>query len=220
MKKLIILLALAGLILAGCGDKAAIDRAKARRIEQETRDSAAEKAAEEERKQANWESTKDAADFAKRVFFLLVVCALCLALAVALAILVYRWWQISRSFSDAFSIYAERRAELAAGTIKLDRETRTFPALVAHDAVHQLEHGEVFRLGKPRRADPQQVTASAQVRALGVTAQAAERIAKSTQDAQTADALPGLAGSLPLVLPSGDSSTVIVESDTSETVDL
>jgi hypothetical protein len=91
---------------------------------------------------------------------------------------------------------------------------------LADNAVHNLETAQVYRLGKPRSADPQQVTASGQVRALGVTAQAAERIGKSTKDAQAADAIPGLTGAIPLVLPAGESQTLIIGSDTSETVDL
>lgn len=214
--KLLMLLALAGLILVGCGDKGAIDRAKAERIQQATQDEAVAREAEEARKQRDWEATRQAVNLAKIIVFV----AAGVFLAFALAILVYRLWQMSRSVQDAFAVYAEKRAELAAGTIKLDRETRTFPSLVADNAVHNLETAQVYRLGKPRSADPQQVTASGQVRALGVTAQAAERIGKSTKDAQAADAIPGLTGAVPLVLPAGESQTLIIESDTSETVDL
>lgn len=200
-KNVTLLLLLLVLLLTACGDPAAIDQAKARRIDQDTADKAAERAAEETRKEANWESTRDALDFAKRAFFLIVVCSLAVALFFVLMTIAFRWWQISSSANDAFKIYAEQRAALAAGTIKLDRETRTYPALVASGAVHNLDTGQVYRLGVPQLPDPQQVTASAQVRALGITAQATERIAKKTKDAQTADALPALAGATPLILP-------------------
>lgn len=197
MTRIIILFALAGVILAGCGgDKGAIDQAQAERIEQETRQSIDERQAEEARRQANWESTRGAASFAKQALLVLVVCTLAVTLSATLTIAVYRWWEASR----AIVTFAEGRALLRSGAVYVDKKTLTWPTLVLNGAVHNLETSEVFLLGAPKGPDPQQVTGDALVRALGVGARGAVQIAKSTKDGQTADALPGMAGALPLVL--------------------
>lgn len=206
MRRVVFLLVVLGILLSACGDPAAIDRAKAKRIEDQTQAELEAKRAEEARKQERFESTSDAYGAAK----VLLAVTFGLALAVVLMIVVWRFWQMSYSVTEAFQVYAVERARLKAGTIKVDRETRTLPTVVVEGAVHQLEHGEVFLLGEPKGPDPQQVTVSGQVRALGVTAQAAERIGKKAEDARAADALPGVAGALPLV----------VEGDRGERVDL
>lgn len=183
------------------GDPAAIDRAKARQIERQAEAEAQARQAAEERKQADWQATKAAKDLGKRAFFTLAGVAGALALAAILLTVAFRAWQASGAAARGWAVYTEQRAALAAGTIKLDKETRTFPALVAGGAIHNLETGQVYLLGQRQNADPQQVTASAQVRAIGVTAQAAERIGKSAKDARAADALPGVSASTPLVSP-------------------
>ncbi len=194
--RILILLILTGLLLAGCGDKAVIDRAKAERIRQETEDKSAARQAEELRKQEDWEVTRKAVNSVKQVFFLLVVCTLSVALSFVLAVAVYRWWQASR----AIVTYAETRAALAAGMLKVDQQTLTWPVLVVGDAVHNLETGEVFRLSEPKPADPQQVTGDALIRALAVGTRGVAQLGKTTKDAQAADAIPALAGAVPLVL--------------------
>jgi hypothetical protein len=211
-----LLLSLLVLVLISCtGDQGAIDRAKADRIRQETADESAARVATEARRQADWEKNRDAAHFTKSAVMKILV----IALMVLLVVVLFLFWDMGRATSDAWRTYAGKRAELAAGRFEVDRETRTFPALVADNAVHNLETGQVYRLGVPQLPDPQQVAVSGQVRALGVAAQAAERIGKKTEDARAADALPGLGASIPLVLPPGE-STLIVESDVGETVDL
>jgi hypothetical protein len=215
----LILLALLVFFLSACGDQGAIDRAKADEIERQAEIDAQAKLANEGRKQADWEATRQGANVAKTVFFVIVGIVLALALAAVLLAIGYLVWRGAIALGRAIAVYAEQRAIIKAGIIKIDKETRTFPALVAGDAVHNLKTGAVYPLGRTRGANPQLATISGQVRALGIAAQAAERIGKGTKDAQAADALPGLAA-LPLVLPPGEPSTVIVESDTSETLDL
>lgn len=219
--KVLILLALTCLLLSACGDQDAIDRARADEIAQQADADARAKDADEARKQADWEATRDAVGVAKSVFFVIVGVVLALALAAVMLAIGYLVWRAVVALGRGAAVYAEKRAALAAGMVKVDPETRTFPALVAGDAIHNLETGEVFSLGRARGANSQMVAISGQVRALGVTAQAAERIGKGTGNAQAADALPGLAA-LPLVLPSSEllPTAVIIENDTSETLDL
>jgi hypothetical protein len=194
--KILILVTLTGLILVGCGDKAAIDRAKAERIRKEASDESAARRAEEQRKQADWEATREAANFAKQVFLLLVVCTLSVALACVLAIAVCRWWQASRTIIT----YAETRALLVAGLIKVDRQTRTRPVLVLSDAIHNFDTGEVYKLSEPKPADPQQVTGDVLIRAFGIGVEGAAQIGKASKEGQAVDAIPALASAVPLVL--------------------
>jgi hypothetical protein len=194
--KFFVLLALAGLLLSACGDEAAIDQARARRIEQQTADDAAKRADEREREMADWKATRPASNAAEMVFIIVVSVSIALSVAAALAVLVLRWYQASR----AVIVYAEQRAALLAGMVRVSPTTLTWPTLVNGGAVHNLETGEVYRLGEPRAADPQQVTGDVLIRALGVGARGAAQIAKCAKNAQPADAIPTLAGAMPLVL--------------------
>jgi hypothetical protein len=195
----LLMLVLAGLVislLTACGDPAAIDRAKARRIDQQTEDQSEARAAQEARKQADWEDTRAALNFARQVFFLLVAISLAAAILCGLLVLVVRGWQASR----AIVAFAEQRAVLEASTLRLDTRTLTWPALIRDGAVHNLQTGEVYRLGEPKPADPQQVTGDVLIRAIGAGTRGIEQIGKKTRDGQTADAIPALAGAVPLVL--------------------
>ncbi len=196
MHKTVWMLLLASLLLTACGDPEAIDRAKARRIDQQTEDEAEQRAAERERAQADWEDTRQAINVARQVFFLIVGISLAVVILFGLAVLVLRGWQASRGMV----VFAEQRAALAATTLRLDARTLTWPALIRDGAVHNLETGEVYRLGEPKPADPQQVTGDVLIRAVGVGSRGIAQIGKRTKDVQAADAIPALAGALPLVL--------------------
>jgi hypothetical protein len=192
------------LLLMSNGDQDAIDRAKADRIYQETQQRAQAQTAAEARTQADWEATRDATYWAKRIFGLLVACSVAVALTFALTILIYRAWQVSGSIA----VYAQQRAALQAGMIRLDRQTGTWPALIAGGAIHNLQTGEVYLLTVPKAADPQQVSGDVLIRALGVGTRGAAQIGKATQDGAAANAIPVLAGSLPLVLRPNDSESL------------
>jgi hypothetical protein len=194
--KVVILVALVGLLLSACGDEAAIDQAKARRVDQQTADDAARRANEREREMADWKATRPASNVSEMVFIVIVSVSIALSIAAALAVCVLRWWQASR----AVVAYAEQRAALAAGMIRVNPHTLTWPALINGGAVHNLQTGQVYRLGEPRAADPQQVAGDVLIRALGVGTRGAAQIAKSAKNAQPADAIPTLAGAMPLVL--------------------
>ncbi len=194
--KVLILVTLLGLLLSACGDKAAIDQAKARRVDQQTADDAALRANEREREMADWEATRPVTNVSEMVFIVVVSASIALSIAAALAVFVLRWWQASR----AMVAYTEQRAALAAGMIRVNPHTLTWPMLISDGAVHNLQTGEVYRLAEPRAADPQQVTGDVLIRALGVGTRGAAQIAKSAKNAQPADAIPTLAGAMPLVL--------------------
>ena len=179
------------------GDETATDRAKADRIRQETANEAASRAASEARSQADWESTRAATNLAKQAFLLLLAVTVAVALLFALAIVLVRLWQVSRSIVT----YAETRAALKAGAIHVDRQTLTWPTLVNGDAIHNLQTGEVYRLTEPKPADSQQVTGDVFIRALGAGTQGAVKIGKSVKEGSgAADAIGAMSGALPLVL--------------------
>ena len=195
---IIVLMLTVVLLAAACGGgETVVDRAKADQIRRESADDSAARAASEARSQADWESTRVSMNLARQVVLLLLAGTLAVSLLFIFAIVLVRLWQVSRSLVT----YAETRAALKAGAIHVDRQTLTWPTLVNGNAIHNLQTGEVFRLAKPRLADPQQVTGDAFIRALGAGTQGAIKIADKTDNSHSAaDAIGTLGGALPLVL--------------------
>jgi hypothetical protein len=95
----------------------------------------------------------------------------------------------------AFVSYVNLQARL----IWIDRTTRTFPIYLHKDLLADLEVGERARLDEPSQAHVGRLIGSVQARVTGLLAQSAEKIAKSTGDAQPGDMLPAIGQSVPLL---------------------
>jgi hypothetical protein len=194
------------MLVVGCGDQGAKDRAEAerieaeaRRLEQEAADEAAARAAAEARRQADWEATRAAVYLFKQIV-VIILAAVVSFVAIFLAVIGLLWL---RDMSRVAVRFAERRAALRADMVRLDKATHTWPALVRDGAVQMLETGEVFLLGVPRAADGQQVAGSVLVRAIGEGTAGVVRIGEKAKDGGTADAIAGLMGVVPVV-PAAD----------------
>lgn len=192
---LVLIMLVLWLVLSGCGDKGAIDRAKAARIEAETRAKLEAEAQAEERKQADWEATRQASNFGKAVFAAGMALVVTTGLGFLALILVVRAWQTSR----AAVAYANDKTALAARLLHVDKDTMTWPALLESGAIHVIQTGEVLALGKPKPGTPQQIMGDVVLRGLALGTRGAKDIAKATDNAEAAQAIPELAAALPLI---------------------
>jgi len=99
------------------------------------------------------------------------------------------------------SVAASRKANLEARLVRIDKTTRTWPILLDTQTgiLVDLETGERARLGDVQKIDHRRLVVSSQIRAVGLLAQAAEKIAKSTKDAQPGDMLPAIGQNVPML---------------------
>lgn len=189
-------LVLLALALGGCGDQAAIDQAKADKIRAETQQKIEAAEAAEARKEADWAVTRQASNLGKAVM------AACLGVVVSVFVLglalivLSRGWQLSGVAVG----YAQARAELNARLVHVDGNL-VWPAIILSGAIHNLQTGEVLRLGQSKPPTPQLVTGDVVLRSLAVGSQAVQAIGKRAKSPLAADAIPGLAASIPLVTP-------------------
>ena len=122
------------------------------------------------------------------------ICGLMVAVSVVGGKFAYRAGQVAEKA-------AQKKADLAASTIHIDRKTKTWPILVDWDRgrVLNLETGAQVDIRAIMPPDARLIAASHRVRETGVLADAAVGIAGKTKDAQPADMLPGVAASVPLL---------------------
>jgi hypothetical protein len=105
--------------------------------------------------------------------------------------------------TEAFGIYSLQRADLASRLIHLDEGTRTWPALLTEEGIHQLETGRVMLLNMGRDADASAEWASLLIRAAGIAERGAKRIGATRGDPAALDALGATVSSIPQD-PGGD----------------
>lgn len=208
MKKTILVLALA-LLLASCTDPVKVEKANAIRRESEAAYLATATAVAIEVKAADVaisatavaiadEEAIMAATQAERIVrketFVTwsgrIIVAWLMILAVVFSIV-----------SIGGSVAASRKANLEARLVRLDRTTRSWPIMLDTKTglLVDLETGERARLGDVQRVDHRRLIISGQVRAIGLLAQSAEKIAKVTRDAQPGDMLAAIGQSVPLL---------------------
>ncbi len=204
MRRVIFLIIIAALLTSACeseGQKAIRD-AEARAVDRQSQAELAKKQAEEDRKRVEferaeeekaerYEATKGAVAFAKQVFFLIVGVALACSLAAILAIVVIRFWGLSRSLNKKAAIWAV--------SLPLDAATGSYPLLVMGGAIHNPNNALGLKIGDARDPDRQLATGHEYTRALTVATEGARQIAKATEDVQSADVIYTAAGTIPLI---------------------
>jgi hypothetical protein len=190
LKTSVVLLLLVFLTL-GCesAGQRAVKQAEADAIRLQAQQEQAEAEAAEARKQADWEGTKASRDAAKSAFFFMVFVSLGLAIAIGAFVIVWRVHRLGRA--------VQRKADLASRLVQLNAKTGTYPVMIVNGAAHILETGAVIRLGESRNEVPQLMDHSAFTRQLALAGRTAERIAKTTKDAQAGDLFGTAAGVLP-----------------------
>ena len=204
MRALLFLLLAAALLVSGCeteGQKQ-VKAAEAREIDRQSQAELEAAQAEETRRQEQferdqaqererYESTRAAYAFAKQVFFLTVSLSLAAAVALLFAVVVFRVWGISKAINRKVAIWSMQ--------IPMDATTGSYPLLTMKGAIHNPNNGLVLLAGDPRDPDRQLATGSEYTRALTVATEGARQIAKVTKDAQAADVIFTVAGSIPLI---------------------
>jgi len=188
MKKPYQIIIILSLFLYGCGNRAAVDEAKAYQIRQET-DQAflnaeqMRKANEEAARQklindTYWNGIFDSAMVSVKRVANFVVYSIGIALCI---IALGGGWTIKET---AIGLGQARvaRAQLEACLIHMDENTRTFPAFTIRNVngsqfMTMLATGQTFKLNKPIDANPLLVAALAQVSTTGVYAREASKVA-------------------------------------------
>ena len=187
MKKPYQIIIILSLFLYGCGNRAAVDEAKAYQIRQET-DRAflnaeqMRKANEEAARQklindTYWNGIFDSAIVSVKRVANFVVYSIGIALCI---IALGGGWTIKET---AIGLGQARvaRAQLEACLIHMDENTRTFPAFKSNILngscfITMLETGQIFRLDKSQDANPLLVSMLAQTSAIGAFAQEASKV--------------------------------------------
>jgi hypothetical protein len=167
----------------------AVKEAEAKAIEMQAQQELAEAEAAEARKQADWEGTKAARDASRSAFFVLLYTSMGVFCFFAALVLAFRVYTLGRA--------VQRKADLASRLVQLNAQTSTYPVLIMNGAAHVLETGAVIKLGENRDEVPQLMEHSAFTRQLALAGRTAERIAKTTKDAQAGDLFGTAAGVLP-----------------------
>ena len=187
MKKLYQIIIILSLFLYGCGNRAAVDEAKAYQIRQETdrvslNAEQTRKANEEAARQklindTYWNVIFDSAIVSVKRVANFVVYSIGIALCI---IALGGGWTIKET---AIGLGQARvaRAQLEACLIHMDRSTRTYPAFKSNILngscfITMLETGQIFRLDKSQDANPLLVSMLAQTSAIGAFAQEASKV--------------------------------------------
>jgi len=187
MKKPYQIIIILSLFLYGCGNRAAVDEAKAYQIRQETDQTSLNaeqmrKANEEAARQkliddTYWNGIFDSAIVSVKRVANFVVYSIGIALCI---IALGGGWTIKET---AIGLGQARvaRAQLEACLIYMDRSTRTYPAFKSNILngscfITMLETGQIFRLDKSQDANPLLVSMLAQTSAIGAFAQEASKV--------------------------------------------
>jgi len=187
MKKPYQIIIILSLFLYGCGNRAAVDEAKAYQIRQETDQVSlnaeqTRKANEEAARQkliddTYWNGIFDSAIVSVKRVANFVVYSIGIALCI---IALGGGWTIKET---AIGLGQARvaRAQLEACLIYMDRSTRTYPAFKSNILngscfITMLETGQIFRLDKSQDANPLLVSSLAQTSAIGAFAQEASKV--------------------------------------------
>ena len=187
MKKPYQIIIILSLFLYGCGNRAAVDEAKAYQITQETDQASLNaeqmrKANEEAARQklidnTYWNGIFDSAIVSVKRVANFVVYSIGIALCI---IALGGGWTIKET---AIGLGQARvaRAQLEACLIYMDRSTRTYPAFKSNILngscfITMLETGQIFRLDKSQDANPLLVSMLAQTSAIGAFAQEASKV--------------------------------------------
>jgi len=187
MKKPYQIIIILSLFLYGCGNRAAVDEAKAYQIRQETDQVSlnaeqTRKANEEAARQklindTYWNVIFDSAIVSVKRVANFVVYSIGIALCI---IALGGGWTIKET---AIGLGQARvaRAQLEACLIHMDRSTRTYPAFKSNILngscfITMLETGQIFRLDKSQDANPLLVSMLAQTSAIGAFAQEASKV--------------------------------------------
>ena len=187
MKKPYQIIIILSLFLYGCGNRAAVDEAKAYQIRQETDQASLNveqmrKANEEAARQkliddTYWNGIFDSAIVSVKRVANFVVYSIGIALCI---IALGGGWTIKET---AIGLGQARvaRAQLEACLIYMDRSTRTYPAFKSNILngscfITMLETGQIFRLDKSQDANPLLVSMLAQTSAIGAFAQEASKV--------------------------------------------
>ena len=187
MKKPYQIIIILSLFLYGCGNRAAVDEAKAYQIRQETDQASLNaeqmrKANEEAARQkliddTYWNGIFDSAMVSVKRVANFVVYSIGIALCI---IALGGGWTIKET---AIGLGQARvaRAQLEACLIYMDRSTRTYPAFKSNILngscfITMLETGQIFRLDKSQDANPLLVSMLAQTSAIGAFAQEASKV--------------------------------------------
>jgi len=187
MKKPYQIIIILSLFLYGCGNRAAVDEAKAYQIRQETDQASLNaeqmrKANEEAARQkliddTYWNGIFDSAIVSVKRVANFVVYSIGIALCI---IALGGGWTIKET---AIGLGQARvaRAQLEACLIHMDRSTRTYPAFKSNILngscfITMLETGQIFRLDKSQDANPLLVSSLAQTSAIGAFAQEASKV--------------------------------------------
>jgi len=187
MKKPYQIIIILSLFLYGCGNRAAVDEAKAYQIRQETDQVSlnaeqTRKANEEAARQkliddTYWNGIFDSAIVSVKRVANFVVYSIGIALCI---IALGGGWTIKET---AIGLGQARvaRAQLEACLIYMDRSTRTYPAFKSNILngscfITMLETGQIFRLDKSQDANPLLVSMLAQTSAIGAFAQEASKV--------------------------------------------
>jgi len=188
MKKPYQIIIILSLFLYGCGNRAAVDEAKAYQIRQETDQASLNaeqmrKANEEAARQkliddTYWNGIFDSAIVSVKRVANFVVYSIGIALCI---IALGGGWTIKET---AIGLGQARvaRAQLEACLIHMDRSTRTYPAFKSNILngscfITMLATGETFKLDEAKIANPLLVAALAQVSTTGVYAREASKAA-------------------------------------------
>jgi len=123
--------------------------------------------------------------------------ALCVLIMVGVIVI----GKFAHRVGNAAEKAAEKKLDLAASVIHINKKTKTWPILVDWDRgkLLNLETGERVDIRSVAPADPRLIAISHRVREAGIYADATRDIGKSAKDARAADMLPGVAANVPLL---------------------
>jgi hypothetical protein len=227
-RRLVVIVALL-LVVAGCADPVRVEKANAIRRESETQYMATATAVAISREEADVRIAATATAVADQETVMVATrpervgrerafvkwtgrFAVAWLLAVLVAFCI---------FSVGGAVAASRRANLEARLVRVDRATRTWPVMLdlKTGLLVDLETGERARLGDVSRVDDRRLVISGQVRAVGLLAQSAERIAKGAKSADPGDMLPAIGQSVPALVTPGPTSPAACVTKASSDVD-
>jgi hypothetical protein len=185
------------LLLMGCGDQAALDRAEAdvQRMEAAASIEATRVAAAHALKMEEIQAEKDLKEWeinhkrntARKD-------ALLVGLSITLLGLIWGVGALGLVWLKGVFRTAREAAEMRGRLVKVDGATGTWPVLIGDDAIYQIGTGRVLRKGEPREASPQAEMGEILIRALGVSGVEVPLFGAQVIETQREDRSPGSPG--------------------------